>query len=417
MQSVETLIVGAGVIGSSIAMHLAKLGMTGIRVIDFDLEGTLSSSELNAGGVRATWIHPLNIQMSKDSIDYFAQVAEEVGYRACGYLWLHPEERWNAALQSRERQVEMGWPVEAWDVPMLRSRVPLIDKTDGIVGAIFAPRDGLINPNLLKNHYRNQAKALGVVFEDRTVLRQVHYSNTSSSIARSIRAVCERFESVMSHETKIEIATSDRTDLGRSKVEYAPRQIINAAGPWAGRVAQILGYTSPAHAVRRQVSIFDCRGVDLNQYGMIVDTSGVYFHPEATNGLAGHANPNEPAGMNFEYEGNSFFENQIWPFLYERSTAFEQLKHLTGWAGLYEVSPDEAGIIGAVHGGKPLEFGLQDHIFECHSFSGHGVMHSYSAGLALAEQMIWGHSRTVDISALSGARFDKGALIRESLFI
>src|SRR5690242_17610752 len=144
-ERVETLIIGAGVIGSSVAMHLAKMGMNQIRVIDFDLEGSLSSSELNAGGVRATWVQPINIEMSKQTIEYFANVADQVGYRACGYLWLHSDERMSAALQAREKQVKRGWPVEVWDLSELKRRVPFVDKTEGIAGSIFAPRDGLIN--------------------------------------------------------------------------------------------------------------------------------------------------------------------------------------------------------------------------------------------------------------------------------
>jgi len=404
MDTIETLIVGAGVIGSSTAMHLAKLGMTGIHVIDLDLEGTLSSSELNAGGVRATWVQPVNIEMSKITIDYFAQVAHEVGYRPCGYLWLHPEARWGAALQARERQLEMGWPVEAWDVAQLRNRVPFLDKTDGVAGAVFAPRDGLINPNLLKNHYRDVARSLGVEFADRTVLREMRSEKSSHS---RVHVTCERFEKVMSHETKLEIASSSLLDLGRSRVEYRAQRVINCAGPWASQVAKILNYSSPSRPVRRQVCIFDGRDVDLSPYGMIVDTSGVYFHPEAMNGLAGFANHDEPAGINFKYDGDAFFEERIWPALYERSSAFERLRHVTGWAGLYEVSPDECGIIGSV----------SDGVFEAHSFSGHGVMHSYAAGLALAEQIIFGKSKTVDLSTLSGNRFETGQLIRENLVI
>src|SRR5262245_46492986 len=72
---VDTLVVGAGVIGSSVAMHLAQKGVRDIRVIDFDMEGALSSSELNAGGVRATWLQPINIEMSKLTIDYLAENA------------------------------------------------------------------------------------------------------------------------------------------------------------------------------------------------------------------------------------------------------------------------------------------------------------------------------------------------------
>jgi glycine/D-amino acid oxidase-like deaminating enzyme len=411
VQKIETLVVGAGVIGSSVAMHLAQMGMTDIHVIDFDLEGTLSSSELNAGGVRATWVQPINIEMSKASIEYFAKVADQVGYRPCGYLWLHPEQRIPAALKAREEQVRRGWPVEVWDVPELRRKIPFLDKTDGISGAFYSPRDGLINPNLLKNHFRSEARRLGVVFEDRILLSRVEYEEQGS---HRIRASVKRFDSVLSSEQKLRLVTGDLSEVPSSDVEYRVERVVNCAGPWASQVAEILGYKSPAFAVRRQVSIFDCREVDLTPYGMMIDTSGVYFHPEASNGLAGFANRNEPRGVNYSYDGDSFFMEVIWPALYERSTAFEQLKHLGGWAGLYEVSPDECAILGHV----TLEnAGKNGKVFEAHSFSGHGVMHSYSAGKALAEHMIYGKFLTVDAEVLSANRFQSGQLIHENLVI
>jgi len=162
------------------------------------------------------------------------------------------------------------------------------------------------------------------------------------------------------------------------------------------------------------VCIFDCRDVDLTPYGMIVDTSGVYFHPEAANGLAGYADPNEPIGVNYAYDGDRFFEEAIWPALYSRSTRFERLKHLTGWAGLYEVSPDESAIIGEAAVPSRLSPGRY---FEAHSFSGHGAMHSYAAGLALAEWMVQGRYETLDATPLSGRRFDEGRLLQETLVI
>jgi len=147
---------------------------------------------------------------------------------------------------------------------------------------------------------------------------------------------------------------------------------------------------------------------------MVVDPSGVYFHPEATNGLAGFATPNEPAGVNYEYDGERFFEESIWPALYERSTGFEQLKHLTGWAGLYEVSPDESAIIGPVVGELGAE---RSGLYEAHSFSGHGAMHSYAAGLLLAEKIVKGRYETLDASCFAASRFARGELLREHAVI
>lgn len=407
---VETLVVGAGVIGSSVAMHLAKLGMKDIRVIDFDLEGSLSSSELNAGGVRATFVQPINIDISKFSIEYFASVAAEVGYRDCGYLWLHNEKQLPKALQTRELQVQRGWPVEVWDVAELKRRVPFIDKTSDIAKATFASRDGLINPNLLKNHFRSQSKALGVVYEDRVFLKQTNYLEPS----QGIHIIGEKFQNTISPENKVKIAQKDFSSLDRVQVEYRVQRVVNCAGPWASEVARILGYSSPSYPLRRQVSIFDCRGLDLTPYGMMIDTSGVYFHPEGTNGLAGFATPKEEKGFNFLYEGEDFFTEHIWQPLYERSTYFERLKHVTGWAGLYEVSPDDCAIVGQVNQGEAGKF---RNVFEAHSFSGHGVMQSHGAGLALAEKIIHGKYLTLDLSPLSADRFVSNQLIHENLVI
>jgi glycine/D-amino acid oxidase-like deaminating enzyme len=408
--STETLIVGAGLIGSATAMHLAELGMTGIRVVDFDLEGTLSSSELNAGGVRATFVQPVNIEMSKLTIEYLEAHAQEVGYRACGYLWLHTPDKLPAALAARERQAARGWDVQVWDVPELRRRVEILDKTDDLAGALFAPRDGLVNPNLLKTHFRARARKLGVVFDDRTLVRSSEYSPAGVSVRG------ERARRLASDDEKVEILEGRKpAALELEPVSYRAQRVINCAGAWAGEVARALGYASPVHPMRRQISIFDCREADLSRYGMIVDTSGVYFHPEATNGLAGFADLSEAHRINYRYDGEEFFMEKLWPALYERSSAFEKLKHLTGWAGQYEISPDECAIIGRLEDAS--EAGRSHRVFESHSYSGHGVMHAHAAGLALAELIVRGRYETIDATPLSGGRFAAGREIRETAVI
>jgi glycine/D-amino acid oxidase-like deaminating enzyme len=188
--------------------------------------------------------------------------------------------------------------------------------------------------------------------------------------------------------------------------------VVNAAGPWAKDVARMLGYQSPSYNVRRQISLFDCRDVDLSPYGMIVDPSGVYFHPEAGYILGGVAERDEPRGQNFAYGGEEFFQEKIWMPLAERSSKFEALRHLNGWGGLYEVSPDESAIIGEVRG-----TGTDRRVFESHSYSGHGVMHSYACGVALAEHLVRGRTETVDLELFNGDRFEKGRLLSETAVI
>ncbi|MGH7907432.1 MAG: FAD-dependent oxidoreductase, partial [Candidatus Binataceae bacterium] len=140
---------------------------------------------------------------------------------------------------------------------------------------------------------------------------------------------------------------------------------------------------------------------------MIIDTSGIYFHNEGAHILAGFSPQQEPPGYHFNYDGEEFFQNEIWPRLYARMSGFERLRHVTGWAGLYEVSPDRSAIIGRA----------APRVFEAHSFSGRGVMQSYGAGQALAELIAFGHYDQFDASALGRDRFDGNQPVWEELHI
>jgi sarcosine oxidase, subunit beta len=182
---------------------------------------------------------------------------------------------------------------------------------------------------------------------------------------------------------------------------------VLCSGAWsriALKMLKLRNYTEP---IRRQICLVDNRTTNLVNYGMIVDTSGVYFHNEGPHILAGYSPPDEPPGYHFNYDGEPFFQNEIWPRLFARMSSMERLRHVTGWAGLYEVSPDRSAIVGRA----------APRVYEAHSFSGRGVMQSYGAGEALAELIATGRYGALDASALSRDRFDRGELIREELHI
>ncbi len=407
----EVIIVGAGLLGSSVAWHLAEKGCRDVVVIDPDLEGLWSSSELNAGGVRATMNHPLNIQLSIASIEFLDQHREDVGYRPVGYLWLRSKNDATALTIAREatkRQRDLGWPVEEWTVAELCKRVPFLDKTDDLAEAHFASRDGLVNPNRLKQFFREGARAKGVRFLDRRRLRSAEFSAKGWSI------VCDVLPASVGSDQLRSLLVDGAIGTPALRETLHGRTIVNCAGAWAGETAAILGYETHTKPQRRQICVFDSRDVDLSPYGMIVDTSGVYFHPEGGQGLAGFANRDEPFGKNFEYNGAQFFEECIWAPLYERSSGFERLKHVTGWAGLYEVTPDHSAVLGAVEHSKA---GKNARLFEAHGFSGHGAMQCPAAGRAIAEAVTGGRYETLDVTALSGKRFLTGALVHESFVI
>lgn len=397
----DVVIVGAGVIGSAIALGLTLNGVKNVTVVDLDLAGEWSSSELNAGGVRGTWSQPVNVIASQFSIHYFASVADQVGYHPCGYLWMHRPETFASALKARETHVKHGWEVDVYDVAAIRSKVPYFDKTDDLAGALFGKKDGLINPNRLKEHYRELAKASGVKFIDGVWVKAAGFENGLHELRAfqfSSQIESAKKRAVLQANPKSKDAFDE--SLGKF-VSFKAKQVVNAAGAWAPELASVLGYASPSKPVRRQISLFHARDLDMTKQPFVIDPTGVYFHPEAIYGLAGFANPGEAPGFNFQYDGEAFFENYIWPALYERSTAFESLKHVSGWAGLYEDSPDHHGILGKVEK-------TPGQIFEAHSFSGHGVMQSYAVGIALAELMTKEEFVTLDLSDLCGSRFKSG---------
>jgi FAD-dependent oxidoreductase domain-containing protein 1 len=402
----EVVIIGAGLMGSAVAMGLARAGMIDVDVLDLDLAGEFSSSELNAGGVRATWSQKVNLLASKQSIEYFSEHAIEVGYRPCGYFWLHRKNTFQAALKAREMHVAHGWPVDVYDVAGIRNRLPFIDKTDDLVGGIFGVRDGLVNPNRLKEHYREEASKLGVQFFDRVWLKK--------SDRNRLHAI--QFEDALTSEQKKILLTQNPTELAAisgnqaNEVQWDAKVVINCAGAWAPEVAKRLGYDCLSKPVRRQISLFHARDLDLNDYGMIIDPSGVYFHPESIYGLSGYATRHEPEGFNFNYDGPDFFEEHIWSHLHERSTQFESLRHVSGWAGLYEESPDHHAIVGQVQG-------LDVPVFEAHSFSGHGAMQSYAVGVELANLIVTGRYQSLDLSELSADRFRTGKKIPNETWV
>jgi sarcosine oxidase subunit beta len=189
--------------------------------------------------------------------------------------------------------------------------------------------------------------------------------------------------------------------------ELEAAAVAITTGAWSDNALRLFGLRNYSEPVRRQVCIVDNRQSNFAAYGMIVDSSGLYFHNEGPHILAGYSPPDTPPGHHFNYDGEPFFMQEIWPRMYARMSCCERLRHVTGWAGLYEVSPDRSAILGQA----------APRIFEAHSFSGRGVMQSYGAGQALAELIADGRYGKFDASALSRHRFERQQLVSEELHI
>jgi sarcosine oxidase subunit beta len=422
----NVLVLGGGVIGASLACALSRRGVDGIVVIDLDLAGIYASSELNAGGVRATWWQPVNIEACRATLTFFEEQRERFGFRALGYLWLYDDPALYArALGKLELQNRSGLAIEPLDAGAVAARFPLLDRhLDEIVGATFSPRDGLVNPNAVRAWFRAEAERRGVVFRNRHYAAGVvtRLESVGGSVLRRVAAVdvvqVEKGDPADAGGGVGEVLRTHRVpeSLRRGETRIECETLVNCLGAWSPIFSAKLGVADWSEPVRRQIALLDVHredlapGVDLGGLGMIVDASGLYLHPEGSRVLAGYSTPDEPAGFDFTYDGDAFFERQIWPRLAHRASSFERCKHLRGWAGLYAVTPDRSGIAGAVRGFANL--------FEAHSFTGRGVMQSYAVGEAMAALLCTGRFDVVDLEPLSRERFsDPERWVKEDLHI
>src|SRR5262245_43755665 len=212
-------------------MHLAEMGAPDVLVVDPDLAGSRSSSELNAGGVRATWWQRVNVELCALTIDHFRAHAEELGFRPYGYLWLYGPELWRGAREHVSLQNALGQEVELLAPPEVGARWPEIDILDGIAGATFSPRDGLVNPSAVKEHYRARARAAGARFVNRRLLVGVERKGAA------VRAA--RLRVLGSEEAALGALVGEAPE-GAEEIVRCGR-IVNAAGPWASPVAEVLG--------------------------------------------------------------------------------------------------------------------------------------------------------------------------------
>lgn len=388
------VIIGAGIVGSATAYELSRRGMKDLHVIDPDLEGSLSSTERNAGGVRHLWQHAVNRELSKASISLFESIKNEIGFQQLGYLWLFSNK--NAAQNiysiAKTLSYEFLTPAE------IQKRCPFIDKTNDLSAGIFGPNDGLINPNALKKYFQEEAKKQGVKFHDRKRLTKFVEKPTTITLEIAPIDANSTAECILKNPIA---QTPNET--------WQTEKLLLCAGAWMESIYRLQGETPISKPIRRQICCFKADDVDLSPYGMIVDTSRVYFHADGGNIISGKVLKEEEPGYRFHFD-ESFFEDHIWPALFNRSSQFERLKLISGWAGLYSYTPDASGIID--------RFAKCKNVFEVHSFTGRGVMQSYGAAIAAADLVLEGKFKTIDAGPLSRSRFsDKSKWLVEGLHI
>jgi glycine/D-amino acid oxidase-like deaminating enzyme len=187
---------------------------------------------------------------------------------------------------------------------------------------------------------------------------------------------------------------------------YFSSIMVNAAGPYAGEVGRMVGIEIPVVPVRRMVYLFKPPRLFEYNLPLTIDTSGVYFlHETGRQILTGKSRLEEPPGVNFTWD-RSYFNEVIWPLIAHRVPLFNELKLMSGWAGLYEINQwDSNGIIG----NHPGVSGF----FMAIGFSGHGFQQAPAVGKAMSELIRLGRYETIDVSPLNYERVLTGKLVIE----
>ncbi len=371
------VIVGGGAMGSSSAYHLTRdPGFDGaVTVIERDPTYSTASSSLSASSIRQQFSTPLNIHLSRYGIGFLRRAPEllgvDLGLNEPGYLFLASAAgeavlRANNAVQRGE-----GCTVELLDPAALVARFPSVSAEGIVLASHGTANEGWFDGPALMQAFRRKAIEQGAKY-----------------VADEV------------------VGLSANTVILKSGARLEADTIVIAAGPQSGGVAALAGIVLPVEPRRRSVFVFDCRE-KLALLPLTIDPSGVWFRPEGRFYLAGTspAEGNDPPGAPLEVQHQEW-DDLVWPALAARVPAFEAAKVVNSWAGHYEYNSfDQNGIVGRHPALESIVFAT--------GFSGHGIQQSPAVGRAVAELVVHGSYRTLDLAPFAYERFAAGRPIRE----
>src|SRR6266404_1952726 len=352
----EVVIVGAGIMGVSTAYHLARLGAGRVIVLERDTVCS-GSTALASGGIRHQYANRLGIELTTHSIVTYERFAEEFGvdphFRQHGYLILiATEEELATARRSVALQRSLGVAVELLD-------------------AAATPRDGYADPYSCATAIAARARDLGVVIKQQ-------------------------------HEVSGFIRHGDRVGgVTTAAGTFEAPAVVIATGAWSGVVGKLAGVDIPVRPHRRHkfmTAPFPADRIPAATPFVIDPHRNFSLRREGVGLLLGHGRRDEPDGFSTEIDRS--LEPGVVERAIHRAPELADARLMRAYAGLYEMTPDQTGIVSAVPGVAGL------HVIA--GFSGHGFMHGPIAGQLMAEMLVHGRAVAMDAAALDLGRFARG---------
>jgi len=368
----DVVILGAGVMGTSIAFHLAKRKAGKIVIIDKDHVGRGGSGRSSAL-VRMHYSFPTEVELALVSLRMFQNWQEIVGalgdFRKTGFVRIvHPNETERLKLNV-EMQRELGAKVELMDRHQLRELEPDWN-VDDVELAAYEPDSGYGDGAGVAGDFLSAARDLGAIYSSRTQ-------------ATDLIVDGGRIRGVVSDKGSISTAT-----------------VIAATGPWTRPLIQHVGYDLPIECEYHQVAILrnapnmkggGCAGID--------SVTATYFRSDAHDKfLVGDFYGTRPVDPDdFPQRASDESLEEIIERACGRVPKLEGAEVMRGVTGVYDMTPDSRPLLGEIPGISGL--------FVCAGFSGMGFKISPAVGLVLSELVLDGKGQTVDISAFNPHRF------------
>ena len=362
----DILVAGGGVVGWSVAHHLARSGAGRILVVD---RGG-GSTERATGGFRAQFATEVNVRLSLLSRQKLLAFQEETGvdpgFRQAGYLFLAGSE---AQRQQLSVALEVQRSAGCDDASLVgpddvRRLAPWI-RPDGVVAGAFSPRDGFIRPLEIRRGYMESALRAGV--------ERLGAEVTALGRTR--------------HGLRVETASG----------AHEARVVVNAAGAWASQLGAMAGVEIPVHPLRRQVAVTAPTDALPASMPMIIFPDG--FHLRVRDGRVLLLWPDDGPADPFDVSVDPEWTRRVVAAAAERVPPLADVPLESTHAGLYEMSPDEHALLGPAPG--------LERLFLVNGSSGHGVMHAPALG-QLAAEMLAGRTPALDVQPLRPERFAEG---------
>lgn len=374
-RTASVVIIGGGVVGCSIACHLARRGLRDVVVVEREAVGAGTTSKA-AGGIRVQFATETEIRFSLESIRVFERFRDEFGvdpgYTRIGYLYLLSEERHLRGFEERiALQRSLGADVRVLKPDDAQKLVPAL-RVDDLIAAVWGPQDGMAGPTEVTNAFARRARELGARIEEGVEV------------------------------TALERANGRVTGVTTSHGAIATPIAVNAAGPAAARVGRLAGVELPVLPRRRHIFFTEPFPAIPGPVPLTSDvTSGFYFRKELEQVLLSPGDA-EDIGEDFQVPMDWGRVEETVQKALHRLPVIAEAKIAGGWAGLRPLTPDDHAIIGWAPGVEGF--------FLAVGFGGHGFQHSPATGRYVAEWLTDGKS-SLDLSLFDPGRFQEGGAV------